>query len=909
MSLGFFFKRKSSRISRNNTTNPRVGHEFTRRVADIASDLDGMDDKERAELLKTIVAEVSDNFQSPAQDSLTQCLEPLLFAKRQEVLIRADEKLDQIKPPSPERKVTMQTASKHDFESLEMENKGSLEISADNFQSILQLLPVTTDADSRTLTRLREDQSSLVRLQTFIQGVYERVKVLQEGGILEKNFIIKIIRLDEPSQAAKHQHISPDRTSGELFYDLDKPEEGSLSEIWLKKVTPSATESDTQWEEQDIAHAIVDALRDRGIKEDIVKLGVVWRKDDYVAVLTQDNGVEGRRPEPRDVDSDSGSSSSANYRVIGVVGKGALDLPCSQLAITPEMTYGDLNVYFNQLAPNRRPEVLVPTFGPYPIFRYVSPSKPVSPSVRRLFVIDRNEFNSVVVVRTVDEDVVVPITLSKEDNQLTMADVIRAHISALGYLPISIKDYSGQSDIGSQSLETTRASSQKAHPTIAFVETQSGNGSSPLIVTVTKCQRVEGYDFRAQFRDDINIAESLEVLFARGGALIQKASQVDIRLFHLARAMVHLIISAQEALSIDWTLGIEHCKDLHCILDGLEDRLDSGVYSESALMQDFYGLCGDRPGAVAVRHSYAAFSKLNTIAPAPLDRQYQSLVARGTLWHADNSTMSSQIEEDNHHHRKALSYPTELPLATVQERPNPVAQEASNSTRKDYGFIELSPGQNPIVDIIAIHGLDGHREQSWTAEGGTMWLKDLLSGDIPNARILSYGYDADTRSFSRTPTQSIFHHAEELVEDLSRLRRAADPKRPIIFLAHSLGGIILKKALTLCYGVDFETGYHLRDIFISTFAILFFGTPQSGANSVQLAELMGRVVSICMSTNDQVLKALNRDSSELENIQKMYSEVGRWINTIFFYEEYATPIVRGMEELVSDPETVNPITS
>ncbi|KAG8846417.1 hypothetical protein FRB91_000834, partial [Serendipita sp. 411] len=222
----------------------------------------------------------------------------------------------------------------------------------------------------------------------------------------------------------------------------------------------------------------------------------------------------------------------------------------------------------------------------------------------------------------------------------------------------------------------------------------------------------------------------------------------------------------------------------------------------------------------------------------------------------------------------------------------------SKTTQKPHGFIELSPGHDPIVDIVAIHGLDGHREQSWTAEGGTMWLKDLLPDDISNARILSYGYDADTRNFSRTSTQNIFRHAEAFAEDLSRSRKAAHPKRPIIFLAHSLGGVILKKALALCHGADFETGHHLRDISTSTFAILFFGTPHGGANGVQLAEWMGRVLSMCMSTNDRMLKALNRDSSELENIQKVYLPVGTRINTIFFYEEYATPIMRGMKELI-----------
>ncbi|KAG8797716.1 hypothetical protein FRC16_008589, partial [Serendipita sp. 398] len=220
----------------------------------------------------------------------------------------------------------------------------------------------------------------------------------------------------------------------------------------------------------------------------------------------------------------------------------------------------------------------------------------------------------------------------------------------------------------------------------------------------------------------------------------------------------------------------------------------------------------------------------------------------------------------------------------------------SRLKERAQGFLELSAGQDPIVDIIAIHGLDGHRENSWTADDGTMWLRDLLPDDVPNARILTYGYDAYTRSFSQTSTKTIFHHAEAFVEDLSRLRRAADPKRPIIFLAHSLGGIILKQALVLCHSDNFETKDTSRDILVSTFAILFFGTPHSGANGVQLAEWMGRVLSVCMSTNDRILKALSRDSSELENIQKLYLRASKQISTIFFYEEYPTRIVRGMEE-------------
>jgi protein SERAC1 len=51
-----------------------------------------------------------------------------------------------------------------------------------------------------------------------------------------------------------------------------------------------------------------------------------------------------------------------------------------------------------------------------------------------------------------------------------------------------------------------------------------------------------------------------------------------------------------------------------------------------------------------------------------------------------------------------------------------------------------------------------------------MWLKDLLPSDLPSARILTYGYDTDTRSLTHTSTQNIFRHAEAIVADLTRQR-------------------------------------------------------------------------------------------------------------------------------------------
>ena len=119
---------------------------------------------------------------------------------------------------------------------------------------------------------------------------------------------------------------------------------------------------------------------------------------------------------------------------------------------------------------------------------------------------------------------------------------------------------------------------------------------------------------------------------------------------------------------------------------------------------------------------------------------------------------------------------------------------------------------------MAIHGLNGHCEKTWTADNGVNWVRHLLPDDLPNARIFSWGYDANTHSSSGVSCQYIYDHAKSLVANLcqerdwtqvqtawnmfecvqamaERLKQTN--KRPILFVAHSLGGIILKSVRIL----------------------------------------------------------------------------------------------------------------
>ena len=94
--------------------------------------------------------------------------------------------------------------------------------------------------------------------------------------------------------------------------------------------------------------------------------------------------------------------------------------------------------------------------------------------------------------------------------------------------------------------------------------------------------------------------------------------------------------------------------------------------------------------------------------------------------------------------------------------------------------------------IVAIHGLGEHWENTWTAPNGRCWLRDFLPSELPGARIMSFGYNAN--SLSTKSVSDIDDIARMLLYDLKIDRQEEDEKqRPLVFIAHSLGGIVLKK--------------------------------------------------------------------------------------------------------------------
>ncbi|MCJ1371023.1 hypothetical protein MMC20_002238 [Loxospora ochrophaea] len=213
---------------------------------------------------------------------------------------------------------------------------------------------------------------------------------------------------------------------------------------------------------------------------------------------------------------------------------------------------------------------------------------------------------------------------------------------------------------------------------------------------------------------------------------------------------------------------------------------------------------------------------------------------------------------------------------------------------------EVFRGPDPIVDIVAVHGLNGDAFKTWTTKDTKkFWLgdADLLPANLAHARVLTFGYNsAVTALFGRTSSDRILQHAHTLIAELVADRQLEDAmQRPIIFICHSLGGIIVKRALAYSASRTSKHIQHLYSVFVSTYAVLFLGAPHNGSNKAHLASTSRRMISALvpskiLDTEGQLLDALREGSEVLQNITDMFVPLMKNFRIYFFWEQEKTDL-------------------
>ncbi|KAF1996776.1 hypothetical protein P154DRAFT_442615, partial [Amniculicola lignicola CBS 123094] len=148
-----------------------------------------------------------------------------------------------------------------------------------------------------------------------------------------------------------------------------------------------------------------------------------------------------------------------------------------------------------------------------------------------------------------------------------------------------------------------------------------------------------------------------------------------------------------------------------------------------------------------------------------------------------------------------------------------------------FGFTQLyksEPESSVTADFIAIMGLDGHAYGSWRGKGnlGRMWLRDFLCKDLPKCRTMIYGYNSKLSSHG---IDTIMDHGRGLMEELKKVRDTDElRKRPLFFVVHGFGGIILAHCLVKAVQTQEEDHPMMKSLYKATYGMLLFGIPHKG---------------------------------------------------------------------------------
>ncbi|KAM3470248.1 hypothetical protein MY5147_006515 [Beauveria neobassiana] len=213
------------------------------------------------------------------------------------------------------------------------------------------------------------------------------------------------------------------------------------------------------------------------------------------------------------------------------------------------------------------------------------------------------------------------------------------------------------------------------------------------------------------------------------------------------------------------------------------------------------------------------------------------------------------------------------------------------------GTLQILSGKDDAkFEIIAVPGLGAHPYHTWEAqktEGPNAaecqtaqspkvhLLKDLLAHEFPDARIWNFAHESTW--LIDAPVKTTEEIGKCLLKEIKDKRPF--PSLPIIFIGHSLGGIIIKQAL--CTGDS-------QDIVDNTAGIIFLGAPHQGS-SVSIAGAALAALTGFLGSDTTLLLSLKNHGAQLSNLTDTFdSSIApnerreRKIPIISFYETKKT---------------------
>ena len=178
--------------------------------------------------------------------------------------------------------------------------------------------------------------------------------------------------------------------------------------------------------------------------------------------------------------------------------------------------------------------------------------------------------------------------------------------------------------------------------------------------------------------------------------------------------------------------------------------------------------------------------------------------------------------------------------------------------------------------------------------GNVCWPRDLLKVDAPKCRIFTWGYDSSVANVTQSASHAtIFGHSESLLQDICMSRtREDEAKRPLVFVGHSLGGLVIKEALIRSSEYYFnKQDEELGAIYAFTKGIMFLGTPHRGSDLTSYGHIVAKVAKLLLrNPNERLISLLESESPILERQRRSFASISKDIGLACIIEELPTAL-------------------
>ncbi|PON46858.1 GPI inositol-deacylase PGAP1-like [Parasponia andersonii] len=232
---------------------------------------------------------------------------------------------------------------------------------------------------------------------------------------------------------------------------------------------------------------------------------------------------------------------------------------------------------------------------------------------------------------------------------------------------------------------------------------------------------------------------------------------------------------------------------------------------------------------------------------------------------------------------------------SVRKSSNDDNLSSSDTSQNRSGTME-----SPLLDVVFIHGLRGGPYKTWRIsedksstksglvekidqEAGklrTFWPGEWLSADFPQARMFTLKYKTNLTLWSGAslPLQEV---SSMLLE---KLVAAGIGDRPVVFVTHSMGGLVVKQMLYKAKTENFD------NLVKNTIGVVFYSCPHFGSKLADMPWRMGLVLRPAPSIGE-----LRSGSSRLVQLNDFTRQLHKkgLLEVLSFCETKVTPIVEG----------------